>query len=212
MMRNSTARMHSDGLDSRSQGRTSGHDAPKSLCTDRSRVRGFTLVELLIVAGLLGLLAMVVQMNLFSVLRRQSFRSQIQEFISAMQMAAASSAQTGRRYEMVIDPIEQQYILRMITSSNLAEILDEEIITQGYFANNCRVTYIEFDDGDSTNALRARFRIGRGGWAYGGKIVFMDENEQMYAVIVNRLTSIVELVEGDPPLMTPRTKEQVPFL
>jgi Tfp pilus assembly protein FimT len=211
-MRISTARMHSDRPDTPVNGEATGRAVPGSLRGDRPRVPAFVLVELLIVVSLLGLLVMIVQTNLFGVLRRQSFRSQVQDFVSTMQMAAVGAAQSGRRYEVVIDPMEQQYLLRVITSSNLADVLEEEIITQGVFASNCRLVYVEFDDGDYTNDRRARFRIGRGGWTYGGKIVFIDENEQVYAVIVNRLTPIIELVEGDPQLMPPRTKEQVPFL
>ena len=175
-------------------------------------VAAFTLVELIVVLSILGLLVTVVQTNLFGVLRRQSFKSQVQDFVSTMQMAATSAAETGRRYEVVIDPSEQDYLLREITSGDLSEVLEEEIITQGQFGSNCRLAYVEFDDGDNTNDERSRFRIGRSGWTYGGKIVFFDESEQPYAVVVNRLTPIIELVVGDPPLMTPKAKDEVPFL
>jgi prepilin-type N-terminal cleavage/methylation domain-containing protein len=177
----------------------------------RSCVAAFTLVELIVVLSILGLLVTVVQTNLFGVLRRQSFRSQVQDFISTMQMAA-SGAQSGRRYEVIVDPTEQSYLLREITSTDLAEVLEEEIITQGRFGSNCRLAYIEFDDGDYTNDERSKFRIGGAGWTYGGKIVFLDEGEQPYAVVVNRLNPVIELVVGDPTLMTPKGKDEVPFL
>jgi len=47
-----------------------------------------------------------------------------------MQMAASSAAETGRRYEVIIDPTDQSYLLREITSSDLSEVLEEEIVTQ----------------------------------------------------------------------------------
>ncbi len=31
-------------------------------------------------------------------------------------------------------------------------------------------------------------------------------------MIVNRVTPMIQLIEGDPPLMKPKTKEEVPFL
>jgi type II secretory pathway pseudopilin PulG len=171
----------------------------------------FTLIELILVMTMLSLLILLVQTNLFGVLRRQGFKAQVQDFVSTMQMAAASAAENGRRYEVLIDPTEQSYLLREITSTNLSEVLEEEIVTEGQFGNNCRLSYIEFDDGDSTNNERSKFRVGPAGWTYGGKVVFLDESEQPYAVIVNRLTPLIELVVGDPSLMTPKGKDEVPF-
>lgn len=172
----------------------------------------FTLVELLIVMSFIGLLVMLAQVNLFGVLRRSTFKSQVQDFVSTMQMAASSAAESHRRYEVIIDLTEQSYVLREITSSDLSEVLDEEIIAQGWFGNNCRVAYVEFDDADYTNEDRAKFRIGHAGWQYGGKVVFLDQSEQSYAVTVSRLSPIVQLVQGDPALMTPKAKDEVPFL
>ena len=178
----------------------------------RPRDGAFTLAELLIVMSIIGMLVLLAQTNLFRVLRRNTFQSQVQDFVSVMQMAAANAAETDRRYEVRINLMDQSYLLRRISSSNLSEVLDEEIITQGWFADNCRVAYVEFDDGDYTTSDEAKFRVGFSGWQYGGKIVFLDESEQSYAVVVSRLIPMVKLMRGDPPLMTPKAKDEVPFL
>lgn len=198
----------------RAQRSGEGASRPGSiLCHPGDRRTGaFTLVELLIVMSFIGLLVMLAQVNLFGVLRRSTFKSQVQGFVSTMQMAASNAAESHRRYEVIIDLTEQSYLLREITSSDLSEVLDEEIITQGWFGNNCRVAYVEFDDADYTNEDRAKFRVGHAGWQYGGKVVFLDQSEQSYAVTVSRLTPIVQLVQGDPVLMTPKAKDEVPFL
>jgi hypothetical protein len=47
---------------------------------------------------------------------------------------------------------------------------------------------------------------------YGGKIVFLDESEQSHTVAVSRLTPIVQLIDGDPELMRPKSKREVPAL
>jgi prepilin-type N-terminal cleavage/methylation domain-containing protein len=187
-------------------------NAEGDVCARRTHAGAFTLVELIVVLSLLGLLVTLVQTSLFGVLRRQGFKSQVQDFVSTMQMAASSAAESGRRYEVIIDPADQSYLLREITSSDLSEVLEEEIITEGQFGSNCRLSYVEFDDGDYTNSERSKFRIGPAGWTYGGKVVFLDESEQPYAVIMNRLIPTVQLVVGDPPLMTPKGKDEVPFL
>lgn len=177
------------------------------------RAGAFTLVELIVVMTFMALLVAMVQVTLFGVLRRHSFKAQVQDFVSTMQMAISNACETGRRYEMIIDLAGQSYLLRAMTDSDLtSEPKAEQTITQGAFRGNCRLAYVEFDDGKYTNQDKAKFRTGHAGWQYGGKIVFLDESEQPYAVIVNRVTPIIQLLEGDPPLMTPKTKEQVPFL
>lgn len=173
---------------------------------------GFTLVEMLVVISVLAFLVSLAQLNLFGTLRRSTFKVQVQGFVSAMQMAASGAAETGRRYEVIVDLNEQAYLLRRITGSDLSEVLDEEIIVDGQFGDSCRVSYVEFDDGEYTNEGKAKFRVGHAGWMYGGKIVFLDEGEQPHTVAVSRLTPIVQLIDGDPELMRPKSKREVPAL
>jgi prepilin-type N-terminal cleavage/methylation domain-containing protein len=175
------------------------------------RIRAFTLIELIVVIAILSLIVLVVPLNLFGALLRHTFKAQMQEFISAMQMAASAAAEGGGRYEMTIDLGAQSYLLRRISGSNLADVLEEEIITTGRFGDRCHASYVEFDDGDYTNDSPAKFRVSHAGWHYGGKIVFLDESEQPHTVVVTRLSPVVDLVEGDPPLLRPKTKEEMPF-
>jgi Tfp pilus assembly protein FimT len=178
-----------------------------------ARVRAFTLVELIVVLSFISLLVLMAQVNLFGMLRRNTFKSQVQDFVSTMQMAASHAAESGQRYEMIINLAEQSYLLRELIGSDLTSLPSvEQTVTEGSFRGNCRIAYVEFDDGTYTNEDKAKFRAGHAGWQYGGKVVFLDESEQPYAVIVNRVTPIIQLIEGDPPLMTPKTKEEVPFL
>jgi len=178
---------------------------------NRMRVRtgAFTLVELIVVLSMLALFVLMAQVNLFGVLRRSTFKAQVQGFVSTMQMAAAAAAETGRRYEVIVDLTEQTYLLRRISASNLAEVLDEEIVTEGHFGDGCYVAYVEFDDGTHTNEGRAKFRAGHSGWQYGGKVVFRDESEEAHTVAVGRLAPIVQLLQGNPELMRPKRDEQV---
>lgn len=204
-----TARTHFDAV----HGDTGPADGVSThLKSVRLYAGGFTLIETIIVVSFLALIVLMVQVNLFGVLRKSQFKADVREFVSAMQMAASAAAESHRRYEVIVDIGEQAFLLREITSSNLADVLDEEIIVQGQFGANCRVAYVEFDDGTFTNETRAKFRAGHAGWHYGGKVVFLDESEQPYAVVVGRLAPTVELVEGDPALMTPKAKDEVPFL
>lgn len=173
--------------------------------------RGFTMAELLVVLTVLSLFVMLAQMHLFGLLERHTFKAQVQEFVSTMQMAASAAAESDRRYEVIIDIDEQNYLLREITNPDLSEVLEEEIIIQADLGENCRVVYVEFDDAEYTNEGRAKFRAGRSGWAYGGKIVIMDRNEQPHSLVINRLNRIVGLEEGDVLLLQTKARDDIPF-
>jgi prepilin-type N-terminal cleavage/methylation domain-containing protein len=187
---------------------------PRRLCLSAySRIRAFTLTELIVVLVIISLFVILAVTNLFGLLRKNTFRAQAQEFISTMQMAASAAAESNRRYEVIIDITEQNYVLREVTSADLWEVLEEEIIVNNDFGDNCLVSYVLFDDGDYTDPehMRARFRAGHSGWQYGGKIVLLDENEQPYSVLVNRISRIVTLKRGDVEVMVPKAKTDVYF-
>jgi len=178
-----------------------------------SRIHGFTLTELIVVVLIISLFVLLAQMNLFGLLRRNTFKAQVQEFISTMQAAANAAAESNRRYEVIIDITEQSYTLRQITTPDLSEVLEEEIIAKNDFSDNCRVVYVLFDDLIDTDEDHqiAKFRAGHAGWQNGGKIVLLDEDEQPYSVVVNRINRIVTLKKGDVELLMPKTKGDVPF-
>jgi len=177
----------------------------------RNTKNGFTLTELIVVISVMALFVFWAQLNLFGLLRKSTFKAQVQDFVSTMQMAGVAAAQSGRRYEVIVDLTEQSYLLRQITSPDLSEVLEEEIISENILGNNCWIAYVEFDDGEYTNEGRAKFRVGRSGWQYGGKIVLLDETQQPYSIVINRLNRIVELKQGDVSLLVPKAKEDVPF-
>ncbi|MHC4753176.1 MAG: prepilin-type N-terminal cleavage/methylation domain-containing protein [Planctomycetota bacterium] len=200
-----TAQMHTD---------CAGHGV-YSVTRTKSDIRntryGFTMTELLVVIVVLSLFVLLTQIQLFGLLRKNTFKAQIQELVSTMQMAASAAAESDRRYEVIIDIAEQGYLLRQITTPDLSEVLEEEIIVNDYLSDNCRVVYVQFDDGEYTNEGRAKFRAGHSGWAYGGKIVLLDEKQQPYSVVVNRLNRIITLREGDVELLEPKTQDELPF-
>ena len=175
---------------------------------------GFTLAELLVVLAVVSLFVLMAQIHLFGLLRKNTFRAQIQELVSTMQMAASAAAETGRRYEIKIDITEQEYELKQITGSEInVDRPDEtpgEVIVQNNLTENCRLVYVWFDDGIDTNT-RAWFRVGPSGWQNGGKIVLLDEKDQPYTIVVNRINRIVVLEEGDIELLEPKSKNDLPF-
>ncbi|MGB2866346.1 MAG: prepilin-type N-terminal cleavage/methylation domain-containing protein [Sedimentisphaerales bacterium] len=179
-----------------------------------SHTNGFTMAELLVVLAVVSLFVLMAQIHLFGLLRKNMFRAQTQELVSTMQMAASAAAETGRRYEIIIDITEQGYELKQLTGSEIyVDRPDEtpgEIIVQNNLTENCRLVYVWFDDGIDTNT-KAWFRVGPSGWQNGGKIVLLDEKDQPYTIVVNRINRIVALEEGDLELLEPKSKDDLPF-
>jgi len=184
------------------------------------RIGAFTFAELLVVLVVISLFVLIAQIQLFGLLKRNTFKAQVQEFVATMQMAVNAASQTGRRYEVTIDLDEQSYLLREYILPELqTDDSEEEIILQNNFAENCRVEYVLFDDLTETDDRYrvANFRVGRSGWQSGGKIVLLDISDekngdwQSYSVLVNRLSRIVKLEKGDAQLLRPKTRNELPF-
>ena len=178
----------------------------------------FTLTELIVVIIIISLFLLLTMTNLIGLLRRNTFEAQAQQFIATIQMAASAAAESNRRYEVIIDLTEQSYLLRQITSPDLTQVLEEEIIVDNYFSDYCQAAYVMFDDIDYSlegqsyaEEGRAKFRAGHAGWQYGGKIVLLDEDGQPYSVVVSRMNRIVTLEYGDVEISTPRRTDEVPF-
>jgi prepilin-type N-terminal cleavage/methylation domain-containing protein len=173
--------------------------------------RAFTLAEAMVVIVIVSLLIMIAATNLKGVITKYSFKAKSQGLISALEAAVTSAGQNNKRYEVIIDIPQQSYLLREISSSNLADVLDEEIIAQEDFGYNCRISYVLFDDGQYTNEDRAKFRASRAGWQFGGIIVLIDSDGQSWSIIVDRLSNIVRLQEGEAKIVWPRSKDELPF-
>jgi len=175
------------------------------------RLRAFTLAESMVVIVVVSLLLAVAATNLKGVIIRNSFKSKVQGLVSAIEAASTAASQSSKRYEIIIDIPQQNYMLREISSSDLAEVLEEEIIAQEEFGSSCMVSYVLFDDGEFTNEDRAKFRASRMGWQNGGIIVLLDEEQQPWSIVIDRLSHIVNVQPGETQIIWPRSKDELPF-
>jgi Tfp pilus assembly protein FimT len=165
----------------------------------------------MVVIVVVSLLIALAATNLKGVLIKNSFKSQASGLVSALESASTSAVQSGKKYEVIIDIPQQSWLLREITSPDLSEVLDEEIVAQEDLGGNCRVSYVLFDDGQFTNEDRAKFRTSRAGWQFGGIIVLLDSEEQPWSIIIDRMSNIVRLEPGEAQIIWPRSKDDVPF-
>jgi Tfp pilus assembly protein FimT len=164
-----------------------------------------------LVICLLGLFVALAVVNMENLLGSNSSRAHAYELVESIQMAAMKASQNGKRYEIIIDMSNQGYILREISSGNLADVLQEEVIKQKLLGPDLKFKYVKFDDVQNETATsgEAKFRVGRTGFQFGGKIVLVDRDLREYSIVINRLSRQVTLANGDVDFLQPQ--DDVPF-
>lgn len=183
---------------------------------------GFTLIEALMVVGLIGLIAgsaMIAHSAMWGNIR---FKRQAQGLVDALQMAQDAAAQSDRRYEIVLDRDLQAYMFREFIGFT---ILDEErpleddaveAIQKTFFSSAVLLDYVEYDymteEEERFMAEEGteyfRFVTGRPGWQAGGRIVLIDSDDQPWTIMIHRFAKPVQLFKGDVPLWTPQENVQ----
>jgi Tfp pilus assembly protein FimT len=173
--------------------------------------QAFVLAEIVMVTFVLGLLVAIVLVNVPALLGNNIFRSQAQDLVDALNRAGLGAAQSDRRYEVIVDITNNGFLLREISSGNLEDVLQEEVLTDRQFAHDVRVKYVKFDNMTSDTATdgQAHFRAGRSGWQFGGKIVLVDGSDNELSIVINRLSRTVSLANGDVDFLQP--VDDVPF-
>jgi type II secretory pathway pseudopilin PulG len=168
------------------------------------RAGGFTLIEAIVMTVLLGLLTGMVMLNVagFAFSSRSSMETA--ELVSTLRKAYGSAIQGGKRYEIRLDLAQQSYLLRTLTAANYGEPPEkDEVIDERQLDDQCRLEYVEFDDGVATDQdfNVANFRAGRAGWQRGGRILIVDSSGNEYSIMVNRLTGEVTVEKGNVPML-----------
>lgn len=182
-------------------------------CQYKTGPAGAVLAEVIMVVLIVALMTSIAMINFSEIVRSSGFKSRAEDLVRLFRMAATASAQTGRRYEVVINFPENSYLLREITTGLVAveDIKKNEIIQTGKFSDRFQISYVMFDDGEWTNNAPALFRAGKSGWQYGGKVVVLDSDGKAYSIIINRLNRTIKLVAGDAAVLSPLTEDEMGF-
>jgi type II secretory pathway pseudopilin PulG len=192
---------------------------------NRHRTRtGHVLIELLLVIGLIAMMTGIAILSFSSMWGNLRFKRQADQLVNTFQMAYNAASESDRRYAVILDLIEQSYVLREFKSLDLETMHpDEAIIQTNYFSEALTIDYVLYDDLDflSLDELEdktvadARFLAGKSGWQYGGIIVLRDDAGMPWTIVVHRFAKPVELLEGEWDLdslgMLPEYIEDVPF-
>jgi prepilin-type N-terminal cleavage/methylation domain-containing protein len=186
---------------------------------------GFTLIETIIVLGILSLLTGLAMVNFMGKAGKSSFKKEATEIVNTLKMVQNAAAQSGRRYIVMFDFIEQTYTMKEIrTLDEFFLIVEEdegEAISETQLSERCMIEYIIFDDlkEDTRNSgdledqaeLKTYFVAGRSGWQSGGKIGLTDTDGNEYSIIVNRMSKSIILEEGDVDPYFLEPKENLAF-
>jgi Tfp pilus assembly protein FimT len=165
---------------------------------------GFTLIETVVMIVLIGLLAGMAMMNISGIAFGSRFSTETTELVSTLRQAYGAAIQGGKRYEIRLDLAQQSYLMRTLTPANYGQPPEQqEVIDERQLDDQCRIEYVEFDDGVATDQdfNVANFRAGRAGWQRGGRILVVDSAGTEYSIMVNRLTGVVTIEKGNVPLL-----------
>lgn len=198
---------------------------PKTTINSRREFgSGFVLIEMLMVVGLIGLMAVVATVGFSAMWGNLRFKRQADELVNVFQMAYNAAAESDRRYAVVLDLIEQSYVLREFKTLDLETMdPDEAIIQTGYFSEALKLDYVLYDDetflasedSEDLDLAQARFLAGHSGWQYGGLVVLRDNDGMPWTIVIHRMAKPVGVFEGQWDLdslgMLPRDKQDVPF-
>jgi type II secretory pathway pseudopilin PulG len=169
-----------------------------------ARPRAFTLIEVVVMTVLLGLLTGMVMLNLSSIAFSSQSSTEMAGMVSMLRQAYGAALQGGKRFEIRLDLAQQSYLLRTLTPANYGQPPEqEEVIDERQLDDQCRIEYVEFDDGVATDQdfNVANFRAGRAGWQRGGRILLTDASGNEYSILVNRLTGLVTVEKGNIPML-----------
>lgn len=200
---------------------------PKADSNRRHPTRGHVLIELVMVIGLVAMMAGIAMVSFGALWGNLRFKRQADELVNVFQMAQNAASQSDRRYAVILDFVDQKYVLREFKSLDLETMdPDKAMIQTGVFDQGLRLEYVVYDDTDFVSAgelegateeatLEARFLAGKAGWQFGGIVVLLDEDGYPWTIVIHRMARPVELLEGEWDLeslgMEPKNKNEIPF-
>ncbi len=185
--------------------------------------RAFVLTELIVVLVIISLMTTIAMISLTPLFGKTKFKRQAREFITVLQLAQNSAAESERRYAITLDTDEQTYTLRQFTTIDFEQTREQPIITEGYFTEEFRFEYIIYDDGYDTRypeegeeSFAFWLWAGHSGWRLGAIVVLSDIDENMYSIILNRLSRTIAFYPGayelaDCGFMEPKEKNEMLF-
>ncbi len=185
--------------------------------------RGFTLVEILLVIGLISLMSGVGMISYSAMWGSLKFKREVRELVNIFQMAQDAAAQSDKRYEIILDSDAQGFVFREFIGFT---VLDDErpleddnvdAIQKTNFSDAVYLKFVEYDYyTEEEEVLLAvekinfyRFVTGRPGWQAGGRIVLLDENDRPWTIVTHRFAKPVELIEGYESIPEPRNREDM---
>ena len=83
---------------------------------------GLVFAELVVVIVIMSMIAALVMLNFAPIISKTKFERQAYALINVLKMAQNAAAESDRRYAVILDFVEQTYILRQFASLDLETI------------------------------------------------------------------------------------------
>jgi type II secretory pathway pseudopilin PulG len=189
---------------------------PEKMMRKKSH-NALVLIEMLMVVGMIALITGIAMISFGALWGNTRFKSRAEELVNTFQMAYEAALQSDRRYAVVLDYYNSRYILRQFETLDFSGLPDDEaIIFVGTFDDDFQFDHVLYDDLENTqdsgeDFREARFYAGRAGWQVGGIVVVRDRDGNPWSIVIHRLGKPVQLVEGYADMLSPQSREKVPF-
>lgn len=169
-------------------------------------------IEIMAVVAMVAMLVGIATINLVPKALRSRFDQQAQEFIDTLKMAHNAASQSDRRYAVLLDLDAGTYTLQPFVALDADAIpVTEETIITGHFTEDFQLDYVRFDDGKDTRYVETNavevYRVwllaSRSGWQNSIQIGVLDREENPYTIVVNRLSGVITMYEGEYQIPEP---------
>lgn len=172
----------------------------------RRGTAGHTLIEALLVVGLLSLALGVVTLNVFGMLGRAAFDEDVAQFARVLRTAAEEAVFRGTTLAVVIDVTDGYYTVYEATTNDVYDEQSEPLIAQAGL-DQCYIDDIEYADGGHQFSGQVVLHATPQGWENSWLFTLIDLREQLRWVRCDRLTTRVTV--RSEPLELPEALDEV---
>jgi len=186
----------------------------RSRWTDPARARlrrrryslGHTLIEALLVVGIMAVILTIAAPRMIGWLGRSAVDEDVGRFVRTLQTTAQEAIYRGRRLAVVIEVLDGYYTVYEANSEDRYE-QDLEPLIERQGLDECYIENIEFADGSQQFSGELVLHAAAQGWESSWLLTLIDLDEQLRWVRCDRGT--IRVISDRQPLALPEPRTSV---
>jgi len=168
---------------------------------------GLTLIETLVVVGLVALLAGLVSARIISRVRQAYFQDDVRRFSRSLRAAAEHAVLTGKPLVVVIEVFSGEYNIFEANADDLYDPEEVEPLLGPRILDQSYIEQVEFEDGSRQYSGQVMLRATPQGWKGTVLMTLRDLDDRAYFIRCDRLTPRVVL--SHQPLEIPEPRKEL---